>query len=214
MKKILFGCSLLLAALSNAGADVETIVCLRHGEKSPEEIGQLRAKGLNRALALPDVLSAHFGIPQFLFAPDPARNQISKGKKGPLYDYVRPLATIEPTAIRFGLPVNAHYGYKDIAGLETEVLKPQYRNAVVVIAWEHRWEAKFMAKLVSDLGGDPTAVPLWEEADYDSLYVARIERTADHASISFRREHEDLNGVSEDFPKPAPGIAAAPAPVH
>src|SRR5580692_7372024 len=82
MKKILF--FLLLAELAipaytyaqtskPAGDDqtLETIVCIRHGEKPPGGLGQLNCRGLNRALALPDVLLKKFGTPQFIFAPNP-----------------------------------------------------------------------------------------------------------------------------------------------
>jgi hypothetical protein len=83
---------------------VETIVSIRHGEKPPGGLGQLTCRGLNRALALPTVLLAKYGSPQFVFAPNPTQKVDGKGHNE--YFYVRPLATIEPTAIRCGLPVN------------------------------------------------------------------------------------------------------------
>src|ERR1035441_5817659 len=73
-----------------SGQSVETIVCIRHGEKPRGSLGQLSCRGLNRALALPKVLFAKYGSPQFVFACNPT--QKVKG-----YFYVRPLATIEPT---------------------------------------------------------------------------------------------------------------------
>jgi len=54
----------------------------------------LSCQGLNRSLALPDVLMAKFGRPAFIFAPNP---QQQVNDKGQIYDYIRPLATIEPT---------------------------------------------------------------------------------------------------------------------
>ena len=45
--------------------------------------------------------------------------------------------TIEPTAIRCGLPVNTQFGYREIKGLEDELEKPEYQNATILIAWEH-----------------------------------------------------------------------------
>ena len=50
---------------------VETIVCIRHGEKPLLGLGQLTPRGLNRGLALPEVLLTKFGKPSFIFAPDP-----------------------------------------------------------------------------------------------------------------------------------------------
>jgi len=49
--------------------------------------------------------------PRFIFAPNPAETV------GENICYIRPLATIEPTAIVCGLPVNTQFGYRDIQGL-------------------------------------------------------------------------------------------------
>src|ERR1700722_7647635 len=97
---------------ASATINVETIVCIRHGEKPHGGLGQLTLQGLNRSLALPDVLLKRYGTPQFIFAPNPTQ----KVDGNPGYYYVRPLATIEPTAIRCGLPVNTKYGYEEIKG--------------------------------------------------------------------------------------------------
>src|ERR1700756_5865961 len=45
----------------------------------------------------------------------------TSGRVGLAYDYVRPLATIEPTAIAAGLPVDASIGLTDIATLKTRL---------------------------------------------------------------------------------------------
>ena len=89
----------------------ETIVFLRHGEKPEKGLGQLSCQGLNRALAIPDVLLDKFGTPGAIFAPNPS---FRKSDHGIDYDYIRPLATIEPTAIRVGLPVNVQFSFNDI----------------------------------------------------------------------------------------------------
>ena len=98
--------SLVLLDGTRAWSDdaVETIVLVRHGEKPDKGLGQLDCQGLNRALALTPVIAKTFGRPSAIFAPDPSRQ---KQDDGASYDYVRPLATIEPTAIFFRLPVNA-----------------------------------------------------------------------------------------------------------
>src|ERR1017187_8769085 len=88
-------------------AAVETLICIRHGEKPATGLGQLSCQGLNRALALPKVLRARFDMPAAIFAPNPG---VQKSDQGQLYNYIRPLATIEPTAIALGLPVNTQYG--------------------------------------------------------------------------------------------------------
>lgn len=196
-----------------ASTQVETIVCIRHGEKPKTGLGNLDAQGLNRALALPEVL-ARYGTPLYIFAPDPAADLVSEGSmttdgtaKGDVC-YVRPLLTIGPTAIRLGMPINTAYGFKHIAGLETELDKPPYRGALVFVAWEHHQGEQFMRNEVRDHGGNPDAVPVWARDDFDSIYVARISRDpTGGVSVSFHVDHEGLNGMSSDFPKPA-GAAA------
>ena len=96
----------------------ETIVCIRHGEKPLLGLGQLTPRGLNRALALPEVLLTKFGKPSFIFAPDP--NQVANDIGG-AFCYVRPLATIEPAAIEYGLPVNTHFRLQRYCGPATGV---------------------------------------------------------------------------------------------
>ena len=92
----------VMAASADARAD-QTIVFFRHGEKPSGGYGQLTCQGLNRALALPGVLAAGFGRPNYLYAPDPT---VKVPDAAGSFYYVRPLATIEPTAIRFGMPVS------------------------------------------------------------------------------------------------------------
>src|SRR5271156_394646 len=89
----------------------ETIVLVRHGEKPPQGLGQLTCKGLNRALALPDVLIKRYGKPDFIYAPNPSIQVTDRSNTS--YSYVRPLVTIEPTAIRLAMPVNAQIGFNE-----------------------------------------------------------------------------------------------------
>jgi len=193
-----------------SATQVETIVCIRHGEKPKAGLGNLDAEGLNRALALPDVLLARYGKPDFIFAPDPAADMVSEGSmmmdgtaKGDVC-YVRPLLTIGPTAIRCGLPINTPYGFKHIADLERELDGPKYRASLVFVAWEHRVAEEFMKDEVRTHGGSPDVVPVWAHDDFDSIYVARISRDpAGAATVKFEVEHEDLNGMSSDFPQAA-----------
>ena len=107
----------------------ETIVVLRHGEKAPGGLGQLSCKGLNRALALPKLLIERFGRANAVFAPNPSVEVREGALTRQEYSYVRPLATIEPTAIELGLPVNTQIGFPDIAGLEAAVTAPPIRTA-------------------------------------------------------------------------------------
>jgi len=186
------------------GVGTETIVFLRHGEKPPRGLGQLAPQGLNRALALSTVLPAKFGRPDFLFAPDPAMTKASDGGTG--YDYIRPLATIEPTAIALGMPVQTPFGYDQVGKLEAELSAPKYAGSLIFVAWEHRYGQKAAADLVRQFGGDPAQVPRWPGADFDSLYVVRITRAAGRpASVTFEHDHEGLDGQSKAMPTAAAG---------
>jgi hypothetical protein len=179
------------------GQTVETIVCIRHGEKSPGGLGQLDCQGLNRALALPDVLLKKFGTPQFIFAPNPNQMVDDKGRN---YYYVRPLITIEPTAIRCGLPVNTKFGYTEIRGLEHELNKPQCQNATVFIAWEHLMLDEFAKNLLKHNNDNPQKVPYWKNSEYDMIFVFKITRRNGQKTFSFTIGHEGLNGISDTCP--------------
>lgn len=178
---------------------VETIVCLRHGEKPPQGLGQLTCQGLNRALALPAVLLGKFGKPDYIFAPNPALRVFDGTIEG--YDYVRPLATIEPTAIRFGLPVDTDFGFLAIARLERELTRPRYAGKTIFVAWEHRMLDEMVRRLMTKFGGNGAEVPPWPAGDYDSLFVLRIDRHNAASPISFTHDHEGLDGLSADYPE-------------
>lgn len=193
----------LACAASLARADTETIVFFRHGEKTAHELGQLSVIGLNRSLALPSVLLGKFGKPDYLFAPDPDRNLVGGRHGEASYDYVRPLATIEPTAIELGMPINTHFGFKEIGRLETELMKPAYRNALIFVCWEHGFEDQLAKRMMEDLGGPASDVPDWPSGDYDSLFVIRIERSDGHTTATFAHDREGLSTPSARFPAPA-----------
>lgn len=180
-----------------ASQTVETIICIRHGEKPPGGLGQLNCRGLNRALALPDVLLKKFGAPQFIFAPNPNQKVNDKGVS---YYYVRPLITIEPTAIRCGLPVNTEYGFRQIKGLEDELNKAQYQNATVFVAWEHVLLDDFAKNMLKDNGDNPQKVPSWKNSDYDTIFVFKITRQNGQKKFSFTVDHEGLDGLSDNYP--------------
>ena len=176
----------------------ETVVLIRHGEKPPAGLGQLSCQGLNRALALGGVLKQAFGKPDALFAPDPA---IRKTDHGTPYDYVRPLATIEPAAIAMGLPVDTSIGFADIAALRTALEAQHLRQALVVVAWEHT-ELVALARLrLAAHGADPALVPAWDQGDYDGMDVVRITRDGTKSNATFERRREGLDGQSSSCPR-------------
>ncbi|MFL9917748.1 hypothetical protein PQR75_20600 [Paraburkholderia fungorum] len=132
---------LALPAAHAADGNTETLVFVRHGEKPAKGYGQLNCQGLNRALALPAVIAAKFGKPDLIYAPDPGQQ---KDDSGHPYYYVRPLATIEPTAIQFQMPVQTPYGFAQIDQLGTALVNPANRNKLIVVAWEHKLIVKML----------------------------------------------------------------------
>jgi hypothetical protein len=180
------------AAASPLLSTTETIVLIRHGEKTSAELGQLNRQGLNRALALPNVLIRKYGNPNYLFAPNPA-DQI-RSITGGIYSYVRPLATIEPLAIQEEMPVNTQFGFRDIKPLEAELIKPMYASSLIFVSWEHLMEDQFAKNVMADYGKDASAVPDWSNSDYDMLFVIHLVRSAGSTKATFQVDHEELNG--------------------
>jgi len=214
LKSAVLSCRIALAAvvlsLGRASAIVppatETIVMVRHAEKPEPAIGQLNCQGLNRALALPAVL-ARFGHPAAVLAPNPSVQTTEGNPFGAHYSYVRPLATIEPYAIAQDMPVDTQIAADDIHGLQQEVLKPQYANSVVVIAWEHILARRF-AELMLKTFGQGDIVPEWPNSDYETIYIFRITTGPDSKrNLAFTVEHENL----KDLPKTCP-VLQPPTP--
>jgi hypothetical protein len=182
----------------------ETIVLVRHGEKPPGGLGQLNCRGLNRALALPSLLIGRYGKPDFIYAPNPSV-QVNDGNKQPTYSYIRPLATIEPTAIRLGLPVNTQIGFEQISELQQSLLQPAYAHSLIFVAWEHYMIHEFAAQLLHTYGSDSTPVPDWPKDDYDTIYVLHITRSeknnTPHATLEIQEENLG-DKLSETCPGP------------
>ena len=181
---------------------IETLVFVRHGEKPDDDEGQLTPQGLNRALALPDVLIGKFGRGDFIYAPATTKKPASHHHAA--FSYVRPLMTIEPTAIRLGLPVETKFAFDEIAGLQSELCTPAFQTATVFVAWEHHLLDELVKHLVSAFGGEAADVPEWPEDDFDSIFVVRLRTDVQgRRSVSFEHDLEKLNGQSSTFPVPA-----------
>ena len=180
----------------------ETIVAIRHGEKAVGGLGQISCKGLNRALALPSLLLTRFGRPDAIYAPDPAARVDDGGNR--LYSYVRPIATIEPTAIALGMPVNTQIGFNDVATLQSELTAPSNAHALIFVAWEHLKLNDFAKQMLESYGNHSRIVPDWPMDDYDRIYIFRITSKGGKAELTFAVEHENLNGsLSDQCPHPA-----------
>lgn len=192
---IILTCSIVLPVTTFAG---ETLVFLRHGEKPAAGKGQINCQGLNRSLALPAVLTTKFGKPTALFAPNPAKQ---KHDIGIPYDYIRPLATIEPTAVLNDLPVNLQYGFSDTDKLVTDLLTPRYKDATIFIAWEHKLIDVAVRDLIKRAHGDTTLVPDWDTHDFDSLYVLKLTTDgAGHKTVTFAVDKQGLTTLATTCP--------------
>ena len=144
------------------------------------------------------MLKTKFGTPDYIFAPDPGQQAVDHGD---LYYYIRPLATIEPTAISLGKPVSTKFGYKEIVGLQRELIDPRYYNALIFVAWEHKLLVQVARNLVASAGGNPSVVPDWSGSDFDSLYILRFNRGENTVSVKFRLDSEGLNNQATTCPR-------------
>jgi hypothetical protein len=197
------------AAPAVTGGNIETLVFVRHGEKPAQGYGQLDCQGLNRALALPAVIAAKFGKPDAIYAPDPGQQ---KDDGGHPYYYVRPLATIEPTAIQFQMPVQTPYGFAQIDQLGNALVDPANRGKLIVIAWEHKLIEKLLRQMLSAHGGRAADVPKWQSDDFDSIYIVRLDWQNGTPRASFKHDREGLDGRATDCPCAAlPGVSASSA---
>ncbi len=195
--QILICLSLLVSDGSKAEQNdaTQTLVFIRHGEKPDEGLGQLSCRGLNRALALGPVIARSFGRPDVIFAPNPSKSKTDAGEP---YNYVRPLATVEPAAIFFKLPVNTSFGFSNIGDLQAAIEKRLllHNGILILIAWEHKMIEASVKSLLAIHGGDPAAVPKWHGDDYDSIYVVTISTKDGRASFAHMRENLDGQATS------------------
>ena len=183
--------ALLAISISSVQADT-TIVIVRHGEKPDEGLGQLTCQGLNRSLALAPLLLSRYGKPAVIYAPNPSLKKLDKRIA---YAYVRPLATIEPLAIRAGLPVNVEWGISDIEPLASKILAAP--KGIHVVAWEHHWAESLARHLLSRLGGNSDEVPRWGDNDFDSIFVVSASDN-EPRRVTFVHEQQGLNSLSEN----------------
>jgi hypothetical protein len=173
-------------------------VLVRHGEKPAAGVGQLNCKGLNRALALPSLLIGRYGKPDFIYAPNPSV-QVYDVHTGP-FSYVRPVATIEPTAIRLAMPVNTQIGFDQIAELQQALLQPAYSHSLIFVSWEHLYLYKFAKQMLEYYGISSAQLPDWPNSDYETIYIFHVERPDKDGKprATFEIQKEDLGNTLKD----------------
>jgi hypothetical protein len=131
-----------------------------------------------------------------LYAPDP-HFKVSDAA-GQFY-YVRPLATIEPAAIRLRMNVWTKYAFSDIAGLQQSLITPARDNTTIFVAWEHVYLQRIVQSIMNAYGGR-VSVPAWPDTDYDSLYVVRVSYGPSIVA-TFTRDAEGLDGRPTTCPE-------------
>ncbi|WP_392565430.1 histidine phosphatase family protein [Utexia brackfieldae] len=192
MRKLfpLVGLLVISLGLSQVVYANQTIVFVRHGEKPHDDSGQLSCKGLNRSLALPEVLLNRYGKPDAIYAAAPKQQKLGSS--------LRAVQTIAPTATRLSQPIHQEYHAKQIDEMQHALLDKNYRDALIFVVWEHNNLTKIVQGIISQAGGDPTIVPKWKGSDFDSIYIVHIDRD-DHDKITatFEQAQEGLNDVSD-----------------
>ena len=176
----------------------KTIVILRHGEKGFPAKGNLRCKGLNRALALPDLLLNRYGTNvKGIFSTHPIYIKDPNDGDNNSW-YLRPIITIEPLSIKLQIPLNIQYNFEKPTELKklTNILynKP---NGLYVVSWEH----KSISGLVTNLLNNykiKSEIPVWNTDEFDRIYVIRVFK---NGKVTFDIEQENLDWkLSETCP--------------
>jgi hypothetical protein len=99
------------------------------------------------------------------------------------------------------MPVNAQIGYDDIEGLRKALENPAYRDALVLVGWEHKMIGAVARGLLSAHGGNASDVTDWNRDDFDSIYVVTIDWSGPNPKATFAQTSEGLNGQPETCPK-------------
>ncbi|MDI3355382.1 histidine phosphatase family protein [Pseudomonas sp. UYIF39] len=178
----------------------QTLVFLRHAEKPEGGLGQLNCQGLNRAIDLATLLPEKFGKANYVFAANPTRN-VEEGELDNSYSYIRPLMTINPSAIKLGLPVNIDFSANDTSDLADELLLDKYHNSVIYTAWSHGYLPELINTVAGDaVGKKQTITDDWDSSDYDSLYVLTLTWRDGKASLVSHSYKQGLNNGSQTCP--------------
>jgi hypothetical protein len=203
--------SFVLSGCGEDRTDTETIIFLRHGEQPVGGKGQLNCLGLNRSFALSELLYVNYGIPDAIFAPNPS---VQIKENGSSYYNVSPLATIEPTAIQFSLPVNLQYAYDAHEAVANALLAPENHHATIFVSWNQNDAMAIAKAIVIKLGASEKLIPNWSEKDFDSFYVLDINWHSSTPKVIFSKSAQGLNDESIVCPSmegiSLPNVPSAP----
>ncbi len=148
------------------------IVFIRHGEKPPKG-DNLTCQGINRALALPQVLVKKFGVPQAIYVPALGLGEATK--------HARMFETVMPLAAKYNLQINTSHQEKDSTQIAADL---KTKTGVVLVVWEH----KALVSLMHALGIEEPALK-WPDDDYDSIWILDFK----DAKPQFTRDKENIH---------------------
>ncbi len=162
IKKISIFPALILVMIASSSSCAQSknlkLVFIRHAEK-PDDGDNLSCAGLNRALKLPTVLKAKFGLPDRVYVP-----ALHLGKSTPR---ARMFQTISPFAIKYNLTINSTFEEEDTKDIAEELAS---RKGTLLVVWEHneiRAILKALGVKVKDLQ--------WPDNDYDTIWVVTFK---------------------------------------
>ena len=179
---------------------VQTLVFMRHAEKPVDGLGQLNCQGLNRAIDLATLLPQRYGNADYVFAANPSR-QVEEGADDDAYSYVRPLMTINPSAIKLGLPINLEFSANDTSALAKELMADKYHNSTIYTAWSHGYLPELINSVAGKaLGKKTTLTEDWAASDFDSLYVLTLTWHNGKATLLSRQDKQGLDNGAKTCP--------------
>ena len=230
--------------IPSESSNIQNILIIRHAEKPQLGLGQLTCKGYNRAEQWGWYFNKHFSHLKstsdklkersgYIFAPNPQQKHVEMHDNLPThgeYYYLRPLATIEPTAISFGLPINLQFDHEDYAELGWHLLNPKYHSSDCIIAWEHSDAVKLATWLTSEQSIAPgiilkpdadIVIPCWINQNYDMIFKITIDWNKRNVSFCHSKLTTTLGEPSErcsfdpthNPPDPEPSPTPIPKPI-
>jgi len=135
------------------------LVFIRHAEK-PDAGDNLSCAGFNRALKLPEVLKAKFGLPDHIYVP-----ALNLGKSTPRS---RMFQTVSPFAVKYNLTINSKFQEEDANGVADDLSS---KKGTILIVWEHSQIKPILKALglkVKDLQ--------WPDNDFDSIWIVTFKK--------------------------------------
>jgi hypothetical protein len=157
----------LSTCTTNAQNKSLKLIFIRHAEK-PDGGDNLSCVGLNRALKLPEVLKAKFGLPDRVYVP-----ALHLGKSTPRS---RMFQTISPFAIKYNLTINSSFEEEDAKDIASDL---EGRKGTILIVWEHSQIKPILKALGLTVKGLQ-----WPDNDFDSIWIVDYKKGNPYLTIS------------------------------